>query len=84
MFNQVCDAFRISESVVERLVARVIGLPARRFLRMKRSVSLLISDRDTAGRGGIIEGAYQCPILVQWRKAPAGQRVISVSLTRLH
>jgi thiamine phosphate synthase YjbQ (UPF0047 family) len=84
MFNQVCDAFRISESVVERLVARVIGLPARRFLRMKRSVSLLVSDRDTAGRGGIIEGAYQCPILVQWRKAPAGQRVISVSLTRLH
>jgi thiamine phosphate synthase YjbQ (UPF0047 family) len=84
MFNQVCDAFHISESVVERVVARAIGLPARRFLRMKRSVSLPVSDRDSGGRGRIIEGTYQCPILVQWRKAPSGQRLINVALTRLH
>jgi thiamine phosphate synthase YjbQ (UPF0047 family) len=83
-FNQICDAFHISESFVETLAARVIGLPARRFLRMKRSVSLLVSDSDGAGRGKIVEGTYQCPILVQWRKVPAGQRVIGITLTRLH
>jgi hypothetical protein len=84
MFNQVCDAFHISESLVERLAAHMIGLPARRFLRMKRSVSLLVSDGDSAGQGRITEGTYQCPILVQWQKAPAGQRDIGIVLTRLH
>ena len=38
------------------------------FLRMKRAVSLLVSDRDSDGRGAIVEGTYQSPILVQWRR----------------
>jgi hypothetical protein len=83
LFNQICDLFHISESRVEDLVARMISLPARRFLRMKRSVSLLVSDRDTPGRGQIVEGTYQCPILVQWRKAPADRRVVGITLTRI-
>lgn len=83
LFNQVVDLFHISESRVEDLAARVIGLPARRFLRMKRSVSLLVSDRDTPGRGRIVEGTYQCPILVQWRKADADQRAIGITISRL-
>ncbi|MCA1585772.1 MAG: hypothetical protein LC791_13725 [Acidobacteria bacterium] len=83
LFNQICDLFHISESRVEDLAARLIGLPARRFLRMKRSVSLLVSDQDSPGRGRIVEGAYQCPILVQWRKAHADQRVVGITLARL-
>ena len=83
LFNQVCDLFHISESRVEDLAARLIGLPARRFLRMKRSVSLLVSDRDTPGRGRIVEGGSQCPILVQWRKAHADQRLVGITLTRI-
>ena len=83
LFNEMCDAFHMSESLVETLMARMIGLPARRFLRMKRFVSLLVSDRETPGRGTIAEGTYQCPILVQWRKALGRQRVIEITLTRL-
>lgn len=83
LFNQVCDLFHISESRVEDFAARVIGLPARRFLRMKRSVSLLVSDHDSPGCGRIVEGAYQCPILVQWRKANADQRVIGITVSRI-
>src|SRR5262249_36643207 len=83
LFNQVCDAFHMSESLMERLLARLIEVPARRFLGMKRSVSLLVSDGATPGQGAIAEGMYQCPILVQWRKAPTRQRWLDVTLTRL-
>ena len=63
------EAYRLRESAVERVLARAIALPAARFLRMKRSVSLLVSDRGSAGRGAIIDGTYQSPILVQWNRA---------------
>jgi thiamine phosphate synthase YjbQ (UPF0047 family) len=83
VFNGVCDALHLNESFVEKVAARAIGFPARRFLKMKRCVSLLVSDLETPGRGTIVEGRYQCPILVQWRKSQAGQRNIDVTLTRL-
>jgi thiamine phosphate synthase YjbQ (UPF0047 family) len=83
LFNEAFDAFRMSESRMEALVARLLAVPARRFLRMKRSVSLLVSDHEHAGSGSIASGRYQCPILVQWRKAPRAQRWIDITLTRL-
>ena len=43
-------------------------MPAARFLRMKRAVSLLVSDRQSPGAGAIVEGTYQSPILVQWHR----------------
>jgi len=57
-------------------------MPAARFLRMKRSVSLLVSDRAQAGTGTIVEGIYQSPILVQWHRAQKQARVLDVTLTR--
>ena len=35
---------------------------------MKRSVSLLVPDRQSPGTGAIVEGTYQSPILVQWHR----------------
>jgi hypothetical protein len=78
----VFDAFRMNESVVEKLVARVLAYPASRFLRMKRSVSLLVSDREREGIGRPIQGTYQSPILVQWAKSASRQREVDVVLTR--
>ena len=39
VFNEVCDALHMGESLVERVIARLLGIPARRFFRMQRSVS---------------------------------------------
>jgi hypothetical protein len=83
LFNELCDAFHMSESLMERFLARLIEVPARRFLAMRRSVSLLVSDRARPGFGTIAEGEYQCPILVQWRKAVNRQRFLDITLTRL-
>jgi hypothetical protein len=82
-FNEVFDALGLGESVVQRVLARAIALPAARFLRMKRSVNLLVSDRATPGRGAIIDGPYQCPILVQWHASSRQSRDIIVTLSRL-
>jgi len=72
----------LGQSRVENVLSRAIAMPASRFLRMKRSVSLLVADRDRSGQGKIIEGTYQSPILVQWHRGARRSRVLDVTVTR--
>ncbi len=81
-FNELMDAFRVSESVVERILSTFIRVPAERFLRMKRSISLLVSDSEQPGQGRVVQGTYQSPILVQWREAAKQVRYLDITLTR--
>jgi hypothetical protein len=53
-----------------------------RFLRLQRSISLLVSDYGTPGRGRPVQGRYQSPILVQWGCAGA-TRDIDLCLTQI-
>ena len=78
--NQVLDLTGLRESLLERLFARAIAVPAGRFLRMKRSVNLRVRESD--GRGVIADGRYQSPILVQWRRADQRVRTLDATLTR--
>lgn len=80
--NKALDTLGLSESLVERVLAKMMGVPAERFFRMKRSVSLLVSDRQQEGNGAIVEGTYQSPILVQWRPSETRVREIEATLTR--
>ena len=82
VFNQFVDTLGLRESLVESVLSRAIAMPASRFLRMKRAVSLLVSDRKVTGQGAIIEGTYQSPILVQWHRGPRPARILNVTLTR--
>ncbi len=82
VFNQLVDSLGLRESMVESVLSRAIAMPAARFLRMKRSVSLLVSDRDAGGKGQIVEGIYQSPILVQWHRGARQERALDVTLTR--
>jgi thiamine phosphate synthase YjbQ (UPF0047 family) len=83
LMNQVVDRLGLGESLVERMLARALAVPANRFLRMKRSVSLLVSDKGHEGRGALVEGTYQSAILVQWHRAAKPVRLLDVVLTRL-
>jgi hypothetical protein len=49
---------------------------------MDRGVDLLVSDSRTPGKGAVVEGTYQTPILVQWRTSPATARKVDIALTR--
>ena len=80
--NTLVDRLGLRESLVERLLSRTLGMPAARFLRMKRSVSLLVSSYGNGERPELVEGRYQTTILVQWHRAPGATRVIDATLTR--
>jgi thiamine phosphate synthase YjbQ (UPF0047 family) len=82
LLNQSLDTFGLRGSIVEKVLARTLAVPAARFFRMRRSVSLLLSERED-GSSGLIEGTYQSPILVQWQRAPRQARILDVTLTEL-
>jgi thiamine phosphate synthase YjbQ (UPF0047 family) len=82
VLNQGLDAFGLRGSIVEKVLARTLAVPAARFFRMRRSISMLVSERKD-GTSGIVEGPYQSPILVQWQSAPQQTRVLDVVLTEL-
>jgi len=82
LVNRVLDTLGLSESLVERVIDKCFAVPAERFLRMKRSVSLLVTKDEQNGEGTIVQGRYQSPILVQWRKSEPQTRRLKVKLTR--
>ena len=82
VLNTRLDTLGLRGSIVEKVLARTLAVPAARFLRMRRSVSLLVSERPD-GSHGLIEGTYQSPILVQWQRSPRETRVLDVTLTEL-
>ena len=82
LVNKVVDTLGLSESIVERIIDKCLAVPAERFLRMKRSVSLMVTEDEANGEGTIVQGRYQSPILVQWHKSTSQQRRLRVRLTR--
>lgn len=80
--NEFIDVLGLHESVVERLIDKFFAAGASRFLRMKRSVTLMINNTDEHGIGHIIHGQYQSPILVQWNKPEGRTRHLNVRFVR--
>ncbi len=76
--NRLLDALRLRGTPIEHGVDRLIGHAAARRLHMKRRVSLPVSDHDHDGVGTIVQGTYQSPILVQWRRPLRDVRVLDV------
>ena len=82
VLNKGMDSLGLRGSIVEKVVARTLAVPAERFFRMRRSVSLLVAGCEN-GMPAIVEGTYQSPILVQWQHARRQARVLNVTLTEL-
>ncbi len=78
VFNGLMSALGIEHSSFERLLVRAVSAPARRFLRLRRQVSFLISD----GAAPVELGRYQSPILIQWFPGREHERRLTVSLVR--
>lgn len=82
VLNSLMDALGLEQSMLERLVAKIMAVPARRFLRFRR-VSFLASDEEGRGRAALVRGTYQSPILVQWQPAEGRARRIEIAIVRL-
>jgi hypothetical protein len=82
VLNSGVDFLGLRGSIVEKVLAKTLGVPAARFFRMRRSVSLLVSETGRSS-AGIVEGTYQSPILVQWQQAPRASRMLDVTLSEI-
>jgi thiamine phosphate synthase YjbQ (UPF0047 family) len=80
--NRLVEKLGLESSFIERLLARTLEVGASRLFRMDRGVDLLVSDSRTPGRGSVVHGTYQTPILVQWRSAKRSARRVGISLAR--
>jgi thiamine phosphate synthase YjbQ (UPF0047 family) len=80
--NRLIEVLGLNASRAEQLLARTLEVSASRFLGMRRSVDLVVSDAKTPGQGALVEGTYQTPILVQWRAAEGPTRDVDVTLHR--
>ena len=75
------EALHIDESVVERLMARLMALPADASCARAGSASGLADE--ALGRPALVRGQYQSPILVQWKAAEGQARTIDITLSQL-
>ena len=82
VLNSLMEALRLDEGSFERLIAKVMSLPARRFLRSRR-ISFLAASEGTTGSARVLRGTYQSPILVQWQSPERKERRIDIVLSEL-
>ena len=76
------EALRLDQSSFERLVAKVMAVPARRFMRSRR-VSFLATANASESGARLVRGTYQSPILVQWQPAERQERRVEIVITQL-
>jgi thiamine phosphate synthase YjbQ (UPF0047 family) len=82
VLNSMMEALRLDQSSFERLVAKIMAVPARRLMRSRR-VSFLATPDATSGAARLVRGAYQSPILVQWQSADHQERRLDVAIVQL-
>lgn len=61
---------------------RTSTMTCTRFLRLQRSISLLVSECAITGVSRVVHGKYQSPILVQWGLAGGYTRELDCCLTQ--
>ena len=80
--NALMEALRLDQSSFERLVAKVMSVPARRFMRSRR-VSFMAAQDEKTGAARVVRGTYQSPILVQWQPAEGQERRLQIVVSAL-
>jgi hypothetical protein len=81
LYNYLMAQVPVGRSVIDRIFA-ALSTPAKRILRLKRHIRLLVSDDVEAGANHILHGTFQSPILVQYHPAPNGVRHLNITLHR--
>ncbi len=81
VLNSLMEALRLDAGSFERLIAKVMSLPARRFVRSRR-VSFLAAGEGAEG-ARLQRGTYQSPILVQWQSPEGKERRVDIVLSEL-
>jgi hypothetical protein len=82
LLNSLMEALHLDQSVLERLMAKAMAVPARRLLRSRR-VTFLASDNEGRGAARMVRGTYQSPILVHWQPVDGQSRRLDITVVAL-
>lgn len=82
LLNSAMEALHWDRSVLERTMAKLMAVPARRLLRSRR-VTFLATHDAASGRPMLVRGTYQSPILVQWQPADERARRVEIAIVGL-
>jgi hypothetical protein len=81
VINRLIDATGLGDTAMEAFLTKLMAIPASRRLRFKRRLSLPVT-LNPEGRGQVVAGRYQSPILIQWAPAPRQARKLHLRLSR--
>ena len=81
LYNELLDTVPVGRWLIDRIVS-AMSTPASRFLRLKRHISLPVSNSLETGPQKIVLGKYQSPILIQHHPAAGGMRCLDITLRR--
>ncbi|NVL92602.1 MAG: hypothetical protein HWN71_06135 [Desulfobacterales bacterium] len=79
LYNELTKNVQLRPSVVEKVLSR-LSTPISRIFRLKRHITLLVSNNADTGAGRIVQGTYQSPILLQRQMADKGVRCLEITL----
>ena len=82
ILNSLMEALGIDQSSFERLIAKMLSVPARCFFRSRR-VSFLATCDEGQCASQLVRGPYQSPILVQWQSAERQARNVDVTIVEI-
>ena len=87
LHDVICNPFRFMVRRPCRVLAslrriRTKTMTCTRFLRLPRSISLLVSESAMTGVSGVVHGKYQSPILVQWGLGGGSARELDFCVTQ--
>ena len=80
LLESVIHRLGIHVALLDSVIDRVATVPAPRWLRVGRSVALLVAENGGAGQ--LVRGRYQSPILLQWHRAQSSRRKLTVAIQR--
>ena len=80
LLESVIHRLGIHVALLDSVIDRVATVPAPRWLRVGRSVALLVAE--SGGTGQLVRGRYQSPILLQWHRANNSRRKLTVTVDR--
>jgi hypothetical protein len=82
ILNSLMEALGLEQSSFERLIGKLMSLPARCFFRSRR-VSFLAAGDKGQETPQLLTGPYQSPILVQWQSTEKQIRNVDINLVEL-
>ena len=79
LYNELTKSVQFRPSVLEKVLSS-LSAPISRIFRLKRHITLLVSNRVGTEAGRIVQGTYQSPILLQYQIADKGVRCLEITL----